>query len=133
AVALSALLDQDPDRLLAAALDLPEAEPQGEAALRRLLQQVVPVAVIDVDRAYLHIVLARIAHDLRRRVEAHRLAVQQGRGEDGRVMAFHPGRGIGEDGEAGGMAFRKAVFAETPDLVEAAFGRSEEHTSELQS
>ena len=56
------------------------------------------------------------------RVKAHRLAVEQRRREHVRVTAFHPGRGIDEDREARGMAFRKAVIAEALDLLEAALG-----------
>src|SRR3546814_18726111 len=66
--------------------------------------------------------LRRVANDLRRRVEAHRLAVEQGGGESGRMPAFDPGRGVDEDREAGGVALREAVGAEALDLLEAAFG-----------
>ena len=66
--------------------------------------------------------LARVADELGRRVEAHRLGVEQGRAEDVRMMAFHPGRGIGDLGEAGGVAFGEAVAAEALDLLEGALG-----------
>ena len=66
--------------------------------------------------------LLRVAHDLRRRVEAHRLAVEERACEHIRVMALQPARGIDQIGEACGMAFRKAVFAEALDLLETAFG-----------
>ncbi len=78
--------------------------------------------MIDVRRPHLDAVLARVAHDLRRRVEAHRLRVQQRGGEGVRIAAFQPGRGIDQQREAGGVAFREAVFAEALDLVEAALG-----------
>ena len=101
------------------------AAARGAAAPRApRLQRAVPVAVIDVDRAHLDAVLARVAHDLRRRVEAHRLAVEQRRGEDVGVVAFEPGRDIDEQREAGGMALGKAVIAEALDLVEAALRRN---------
>jgi hypothetical protein len=51
--------------------------------------------------------LAGIADDLRRGVEAHRLAVQQRGGKDRRVMALQPSRGIGQMGKGGGMALGK--------------------------
>src|SRR5688572_11884797 len=64
----------------------------------------------------------RIAHQLRGRVEAHRLAVEERSGEDRGVMAFHPGGGVGQQGKAGTMTFREAVFAETLYLAEDPFG-----------
>ena len=77
---------------------------------------------IDIDRAHLDAMLLRVAHDLRRRIEAHRLAVEQRGREHIRVVAFDPGRGIDEVGEARRVAFGKAVFAEAFDLAEAALG-----------
>src|SRR3546814_3541557 len=38
------------------------------------------------------------------------------------MMTFHPGRGVGDLGEAGGMTFRKTVAAEALDLLECASG-----------
>ena len=58
-----------------------------------------------------------IAHDLGRRIEAHGLRVEQRAGEDRRMVALEPGRDVDQMGKARGMAL----------------GRSEEHTSELQS
>jgi hypothetical protein len=78
--------------------------------------------VVHVDRAHRDTVLARVAHDLRRRVEAHRLAVEQGGGEDVGVVALHPARDVDEIGEARRVAFREAVFAEALDLLETACG-----------
>ena len=66
--------------------------------------------------------LAGVADDLRRGIEAHRLAVQQGAGEDRRVVALHPGRGIDQVGEAGGVALGEAVAAEALDLLEHPLG-----------
>src|SRR3546814_21153858 len=50
-----------------------------------------PVPAVHVGCADLDAVLAGVADELRRRVEAHRLAVQQRGGEDRRVMVLHPG------------------------------------------
>ena len=86
------------------------------------LQRLVPVGAIDVDRPHLDPVLAGVAHDLRRGVEAHRLGVQEGGGEDVRIMAFQPAGGVDQQREGGGVAFGKAVFAEALDLLEAALG-----------
>ena len=66
--------------------------------------------------------LARVAHQLRRRVEAHRLGVEQAAEEGVGVMALDPAADVGEQREAGGVAFRKAVFAEALDLLEDALG-----------
>ena len=44
--------------------------------------------------------LTGIAHDLRRRIEAHRLTVQKGSSESSLVMTFEPGRHIGQQGKA---------------------------------
>ena len=66
--------------------------------------------------------LARVAHDLGRGVKAHGLGVEEGAGEDVRIMALQPAGGIDEESEGRGMAFGKAIFAETLDLLEAALG-----------
>jgi hypothetical protein len=68
--------------------------------------------------------LARIAHDLRRGVEAHRLGVQQRAGEDAGVVPLDPGRGIDQQREAGRVAFGEAVAAEPLDLRESSARRS---------
>ena len=113
---------RDPLRpVLAKAVDLAEAEPERQPLLRRL-QNVVPLARIDVDGADRHAVIGGVTHDLRRRVKTHRLRVQKRGGEGGRVVALDPGRDIDEAGEARGMALGKTVFAEPLDLVEAALG-----------
>ncbi len=78
--------------------------------------------MVDIHRTHLDAVLADIAHDLRRRVEAHGLRVDQRRCKGIRIAALEPGRGIDEEREARRMAFRKAVFAEAFDLAETAFG-----------
>ena len=65
---------------------------------------------------------AGVLDQLRGRVEAHRLAVQQ-RGEEGRGReALEPGRGIHQQREAGGVGFGKAVAAEALDLLAQALG-----------
>ena len=68
--------------------------------------------------------LARIAHELRRLVKAHRLAVEDGSAEHVRIMAFDPRRSVDQKREARRVTFGKAVFAKTLDLVKAAFGKS---------
>jgi hypothetical protein len=67
-------------------------------------------------------VAAGVLDQLRRAVEAHRLAVeaaQKGR----RLEALEPGRHIHQQREAGRVGFRKAVAAETLDLAAQGFGK----------
>ena len=127
------------------ALDAVEAEPHGaqraalaerarDSATRRCRRDVarcrirlaferaLPVADAHVDRPHLDAVLARIAHQLRRRVEAHRLGVEQAAEEGVGVVALDPAADVGEQREAGGVALGKAVFAEALDLLEDALG-----------
>ena len=86
------------------------------------LQRAVPVAGIDVGVAHLHAVLARVAHQLGRLVEAHGLAVEDGGAERVRVVPLDPRRHIDQVREAGRVALGKAVLAEALDLAEAALG-----------
>ena len=82
----------------------------------------VPVAMAHIDRQHLDAMRARIAHQLRRRVEAHRLAVQQRREKGVGVVALDPAADIDQQREAGRVALRKAVLAEALDLLEDALG-----------
>ena len=61
---------------------------------------------------------ARVAHQLGRRIKAHRLAVDEGRAKCRRFVVLEPGGGIDQQREAGGVRFRKAVFAEPQYLIE---------------
>ena len=98
-------------------------EANGEAIrAARWLQRAVPTGKVDIDGPDLDAVLPGVAHHLRRRVEAHRLRVQERAAEHVGMVAFHPGRGIGDQGEGGGMAFGKAVGAEAFELLEGALG-----------
>ena len=54
-------------------------------------ERAVPKTVVDIDREHLNAMLARVADDLRRGVEPHRLTVEQGAGEDLRIEALDPG------------------------------------------
>ena len=89
----------------------------------RLLQRAVPAGKIDVDLADFDAVVARVTHKLGRRVETHGLGVEDRRAEDIGIKGLEPAGGVDEQGEGGGVAFRKAVFAETLDLLEAALGK----------
>ena len=64
----------------------------------------------------------RVLDELRRRVETHGLAVEQGAAECRRVVVLEPGRHIGKQGKAGGVGFGKAVIAEALDLFEELLG-----------
>ena len=90
--------------------------------VRARLERGVPVGMIDIDRPHFDAVFAQIAHDLRRRVESHWLRVEQRSREDVRIAALQPGRGVNQEREACGVAFREAVFAEALDLAETALG-----------
>ncbi len=85
-------------------------------------ERAVPEAAVYIDGAQLDAVLARVAYDLRRRVEPHRLAVEQGAGENLRVEAFDPGRDVDEQCKARRVALGKTVGPEPLDLTEAAHG-----------
>ena len=63
-----------------------------------------------------------IAHQLRRRVEAHRLRVQHRGAEHIRVMPLDPSRNVHELREARRVTHGEAVIGEAFDLVEAALG-----------
>ena len=86
------------------------------------LERVVPIGMVDVGRAHLDMMFAGIADDLGRGIKPHGLGIQKRTGKDIRVMAFHPGRGVDQEREGSGMAFRETVIAEALDLAEAAFG-----------
>src|SRR6266481_9659561 len=89
-------------------------------SIRQRFERAIPEAVVDIDGTYLDPVLARIADDLRRGVEPHRLAVEQGAGEDLGIEAFDPGRDVNEERKARRMALGKAIGAKPFDLAEAA-------------
>ena len=69
-------------------------------------------------------VVAGVADELGRGVEAHRLAVDQRGGEGGRVIVLEPGRDVDQQGEAGGVRFGEAVLAEAANLLEDAARRT---------
>src|SRR5262249_224954 len=65
----------------------------------------------------------RVADDLSRLVESHRLAIEQGAGEHLGVKAFDPGRYVDQQRKTGGVALRKAVGSEPFDLTKTTFGK----------
>src|SRR5882757_3626028 len=60
----------------------------------------------------------RIAHQLRRCVEAHRLAVDERRAECRRFVMLQPRGGVDEQCEARTVSFRKSIFSEPQYLIE---------------
>jgi hypothetical protein len=122
-IAVAARHDELRQFILAQSFNLAKAEAYGVFAVRSLFQRAIPCAVIDVRLSHLDAVLARVAYELGRLVEAHRLAVENGGAEDVRIVALDPGGGVDEQREACGVAFRKTIFAKTLDLAEAAFGK----------
>ena len=94
--------------------DHTDVEPYCEAILPvRWLQGAVPSGGIDADRSHIDTVVARITHDLRGCVEAHRLGIEKRRAEHVGMPALHPGGRIGDQREARRMALGEAVAAKT--------------------
>ena len=93
AVTLPARRDEALGIGLGQPLDLaqPEAQCHPRAIAVARLQRAVPAAEIDVDRANFDAVLLGVADDLRRRVEPHRLRIQQRTGKNIGVAALDPG------------------------------------------
>src|SRR5690606_21992471 len=100
------------------AAHLVQSQPDSHEPAVGPLESAVPAAVIDIDWPDLDAMSPSIAHDLSRRIEPHRLSAQQGRAECVRVVALHPGRGVGNEPKARGVACRKAIAAEARDLLE---------------
>ena len=87
------------------------------------LQRAVDVAAGHVDGQHTHAVAARILHQLRGGVKTHGQRIEQ-RGQKTRgLMAFEPAAGIGQQGKAVGVAFRKAIFAKAQHLLEDGLGK----------
>src|SRR5438445_7045465 len=76
-----------------------ETEPDCDACIGAGFQSAIPLASQRVHRPHLDAMPARVLHELRRRVKAHRLAVQE-RSEKGRwLVALEPGGNVGEQRE----------------------------------
>ncbi len=66
--------NQPRGRYLRQSIDLAKPQPHGWLRFTfPLLERVVPVAFIDIDRMYFHAMLLRIAYDLRGGIKTHRL------------------------------------------------------------
>src|SRR5580704_6983812 len=99
-------------------LDHPQTQPQCRAAIVPPLERAIPIADGNVDRPYLDAMRPRIAHQLRGRVETHRLAVDERGAECRRFVMFQPGGDVDEQREARTVRLREAVFAKPQYLIE---------------
>ncbi len=110
--------DDAPGRLAREPPHAVEAEAQRLRAALRRLERRFHRALVDAGGQHGDAVRARVAHQLRRRVEAHRLAVEERAAEGGGLVPLEPGRDVDQQREARGMRFREAVLAEAEDLLE---------------
>src|SRR5262249_42442628 len=67
------------------------------------LQSAVPRTRIDINRPNLDAVFLGVGHKLGGGVETHRLTVEEGGGEGGRIVTLQPGRHIDEQREGSRM------------------------------
>ena len=88
------------------------------ARRRACLQRAVPFACQYINRANLNPVFARIAYQLRGRVETHRLTVEKRGSECCRMMTLEPCRHIDQERKARCVALWKSVTRETLNLPE---------------
>ena len=103
------------DRLrlvLADRADVAEPDPH-----RAVLDRALRGAAVDVRRAHLDPAPLRVAHERRRRVEAHRLRVQQRAEELGGEVVPQPRRLVGEQRERRRVRLREAEAGEADELV----------------
>ena len=84
---------------------------------RRPLRSCTSPGCVDVRRSHLDSAPLRVADERRRRIEPHRLGVQERAEELGRVVAAQPGRLVGEQAERRGVRLRKAEAGEADELV----------------
>src|ERR1700732_497370 len=96
----------------------PQAQSQRRAPIALPLEHAIPIADGDRDRPHFDAMRPRIAHQLRRGVEAHWLTVDERRAKRRRFVMFQPRGSIDEQCEAGRMRFRKSILAEAQYLVE---------------
>ncbi len=89
---------------------------------RQRLERGVPVADRDVHRPHHDPVRAGVTHELGRCVETHRQAVEERGQERIGMMALDPCADEHQLREAGRVTLRKAIFAETLNLLEDGLG-----------
>jgi len=100
-------------RLVVDPLHLAHPQSQSRCARGLRLDLVLPARGVDVDRQHLHAVPLGVAHDHGRRVEAHRLVVEDAGVVVRRVALLEPGGVVGDLGEGRGVGPREAEFGDT--------------------
>ena len=90
---------------------------RGAVASSRRLHRALREAPVDLRRAHLDPASLRVAHEARRRVEAHRLRVQQRAQEHRRVVVAQPRRLVGEQPERRRVRLGEAEAREGDELV----------------
>src|SRR6266436_4372138 len=91
------------------ALNQAEAQADRRVSICPGLQCAVPIAGQRIHRPHVDAVAACVLHQLRRRVKAHRLAVQERSEKRRRFMALEPCGNVGKQREAHRMRFGKTV------------------------
>ena len=95
-----------------------QSQPQRGLVIRAALQRAIPITAAHTDGPHFNAVIARIAHQLRRRIEPHGLAVDERAGEGRGFVTLQPRRAVHQQRETRGVRFGETVFAETLDLAE---------------
>ena len=103
--------------LLADRPDVAEPDPHGA-----VLDQALRPAQVDVGRPHLHPAPLAVSDEAGRRVEAHRLRVQERAQELGRIVVAEPGRLVGKQRERGRVRLREPEAGEADELVVDAVG-----------
>ena len=121
-----ALGDQRLHLLLLHALDVaepdPHLQPPAHLVAARRFDVAEHLAAVGIDRGDADAAALGLVDQRVRRVEAHRLLVQQRAEELGPVVEPQPGRLVGEQAEGGGVRLREAVAGEALDLRPDPFG-----------
>src|ERR1700681_1669940 len=99
-------------------LDQTQTQTQRRAPIGSPFERAIPVAAGHIDCTHLDSMSTRIAHQLRRCIKAHRLAVDECRTKCGRLVMFQPGGRVHEESEARSVRLRKSVFTEPEYLIE---------------
>ena len=73
--------------------------------------------MVHVDGAHHNVMVASIANQLSRCVEAHRLAIDDRRRVGSRIVVFQVSRNVDNQCETGGVRFRKTIFAKATNLL----------------
>ena len=116
---VAARLDDRPPRRRAHLLDVGQPHAQRRAVPLHL----EPLAAqVHVERQHLEAEAPRVVEHHARRVEPHGLVVEDAGVELGRVVRLEPGRGVADDGEAGGVRLVEAVGGEPAELAEDLVG-----------